>query len=47
MHIANAALSLLNHENDKSEFTEVKTALKGGSKPKVGYSIVLVSNLTG
>jgi superfamily I DNA/RNA helicase len=37
VHIANAALSLLNHENDKSEFTEVKTALKGGSKPKVGY----------
>ena len=37
VHIANAALSLLSHENDKSEFTEVKTALKGGSKPKVGY----------
>jgi len=37
VHIANAALSLLNHEDDKSEFTEVKTALKGGSKPKVGY----------
>lgn len=37
VHIANAALSLLNNEDDKSEFTEVKKALKGGSKPKVGY----------
>lgn len=37
VHIANAALSLLSHEDDKSEFTEIKTALKGGSKPKVGY----------
>jgi superfamily I DNA/RNA helicase len=37
VHIANAALSLLNHENDKSEFTEVKMALKGGGNPKVGY----------
>ena len=37
VHIANAALSLLNHEYDKTEFTKVKTALKGGSKPKVGY----------
>lgn len=37
VHIANAALSLLNNEDDKSEFTEVKTALKGGRKPKIGY----------
>lgn len=37
VHIANAALSLLNHEKDTTEFTEVKTALTGGCKPKVGY----------
>ena len=37
VHIARAALSLLEKENDKSEFTEVETALKGGGKPKVGY----------
>lgn len=37
VHIARAALSLLENEKDKSEFTEVETALKGGEKPKVGY----------
>ncbi len=37
VHIAKAALSLLSNEKDKAEFTEAKTALKGGSKPKVGY----------
>lgn len=35
VHIARAALSLLNNEIDKSEFTKVETALKGGEKPKV------------
>lgn len=35
--IANAALSLLSHEQDSSEFTLTETALNGGSKPKVGY----------
>ena len=33
-HIARAALSLLDKENDKSEFTQVETALKGGTKPE-------------
>jgi superfamily I DNA/RNA helicase len=37
VHIARAALSLLEKEKDKSEFTEVETAMKGGGKPKVGY----------
>lgn len=37
VHIARAALSLLAKEKDKSEFTEVETALTGGEKPKVGY----------
>lgn len=37
VHIARAALSLLEKEKDKSEFTEVETALKGGEKPKVAY----------
>lgn len=37
VHIARAALSLLKNEIDKSEFTEVETALSGGGKPKVGY----------
>lgn len=36
-HIARAALSLLEKEQDKSEFTTVETALKGGEKPKVAY----------
>lgn len=36
-HIARAALSLLEKEQDKSEFTTVETALKGGEKPKIGY----------
>ncbi|WP_299064274.1 UvrD-helicase domain-containing protein [uncultured Polaribacter sp.] len=35
--IANAALSLLDKENDKSEFTTVKAARKGTEKPKVAY----------
>ena len=37
VHIARAALSLLDKEKDKSEFTKVETALKGGEKPKVAY----------
>lgn len=37
VHIARAALSLLEKEQDKSEFTTVETALKGGEKPKIGY----------
>lgn len=37
VHIAKAALSLLEKEQDKSEFTTVETALKGGEKPKVAY----------
>lgn len=37
VHIANAALSLLGHEYDKSEFTQVETALKGGGKPIIGF----------
>ena len=35
--IANAALSLLDKESDKSEFTTVKAARKGTEKPKVAY----------
>jgi superfamily I DNA/RNA helicase len=37
IHIARAALSLLDKEIDKSEFTNVETALKGGEKPKIAY----------
>ncbi len=37
VQIARAALSLLNNEKDKSEFTKVETALKGDEKAKVGY----------
>lgn len=37
VHIARAALSLLDKEKDKSEFTDVVTALKGGEKPKIAY----------
>lgn len=37
VHIALAALSLLDKEVDKSEFTEVETPLKGGEKPKIAY----------
>lgn len=37
VHIARAALSLLDKEIDKSEFTNVETALKGGEKPKIAY----------
>jgi len=37
VHIARAALSLLENEEDKSEFTVVETALKGGEKPIVGF----------
>lgn len=37
VHIAKAALSLLEKEQDKSEFTTVETAMKGGEKPKIGY----------
>ena len=35
--IAKAALSLLNNEADKSDFTDVKAARKGDVKPKVAY----------
>lgn len=34
IHIAQAAISLLENEQDKSEFTTVETALSGGEKPK-------------
>ena len=37
VHIARAALSLLDKEEDKSEFTTVETTLKGGEKPKIAY----------
>ena len=37
VHIARAALSLLDNEEDKSEFTDAETALSGGEKPIVGY----------
>ena len=37
VHIARAALSLLDKEIDKSEFTKVETALTGGEKPIVAY----------
>lgn len=37
VHIARAAISLLENEEDKSEFTEVETALQGGEKPNIGY----------
>ena len=37
IHIARAALSLLANEKDKSEFTDVETALSGSEKPIVGY----------
>lgn len=37
VHIARAALSLLENEEDKSEFTNVETALSGGEKPILGY----------
>lgn len=37
VHIARAALSLLEKETDKSEFTNVETALKGDKKPVIGY----------
>jgi superfamily I DNA/RNA helicase len=37
VQIVRAALSLLEKENDKSEFTVVETARKGENKPVVGY----------
>lgn len=37
VHIANAAISLLSKEGDKSEFTKVEAALKGGEKTRIGY----------
>lgn len=37
VQIVKAALSLLEKENDKSDFTTVETARKGEEKPKVGY----------
>lgn len=37
VHIVRAALSLLEKENDKSEFTVVETARKGEHKPTIGY----------
>lgn len=36
-YIAKAALSLLDKEIDKSEFTNTETALKDGEKPKIAY----------
>lgn len=37
VHIARAALSLLEKEEDKSEFTNVEAAISGGEKPILGY----------
>ena len=37
VQIAKVAMSLLEHETDKSEFTEIETALKGKTKPTIGY----------
>ena len=37
MQIVKAALSLLEKENDKSDFTTVETARSGDEKPIVGY----------
>lgn len=37
VQIVNAALSLLNKETDKSDFTTVETARSGATKPVVGY----------
>ncbi|MFV0330493.1 MAG: UvrD-helicase domain-containing protein [Dysgonomonas sp.] len=37
VHIARAALSLLDKEPDKTDFTIVETALKGDKKPILGY----------
>lgn len=45
-HIARAALSLLDKENDKSEFTQVETALQGGTKPKIGRFSNLAEQLS-
>ena len=45
VHIARAALSLLDKEEDKSEFTKVETALSGGEKPIVGYFISFENQL--
>ena len=36
VQIARAALSLLENEPDKSEFTKIEAALKGEEKPKIG-----------
>lgn len=35
IHIAKAAFSLLENETDKSEFTDIETALRGGDRPKI------------
>ena len=37
IQIANAAISLLSKETDNEDFTEVKGARRGGTKPIVGY----------
>lgn len=37
IQIVRAALSLLEKETDKSDFTDVETALKGDKKPVIGY----------
>lgn len=37
IQIANAALSLLEKEQDKSDFTEVEQGIRDGKKPRVGY----------
>mgnify|MGYP006429000683 CR=1 FL=1 len=39
VHIARAAKSLLDHEEDQSEFTKIKTARKGDIKPELIYCI--------
>ncbi|MFK5937366.1 MAG: 3'-5' exonuclease [Sulfurimonas sp.] len=36
-YIAKASASLLEHEKDKSEFTEIETSSKDGNKPIIGY----------
>lgn len=37
VHIARAAISLLEKEQDKSEFTTIETATRDGEKTKIGY----------
>ncbi|NEV94192.1 ATP-dependent helicase [Psychroflexus sp. YR1-1] len=37
IQIAEAAMSLLNHEEDNEDFTELEYSVREGEKPKVGY----------